>query len=295
MSDEKAPQVYEAAVVGASGFLGAAVMAALADAGVETAGYTLERPLFGADGLHRDAHGVRTVVWCASRINPRLAAEHPELIEADTADLRRALDAFSTWARPPRLVTFSSGGTVYGPPSEPPFAETEPPRPVNAYGEAKVAIERELEASGLDTVVLRVANAYGPGQRPAPGQGVLAHWMDAVLRGAEVQLYGNPDATRDYVYVDDIARAAVAAHAAASAPRVVNVGSGVATTLDDLLDALAPVVAPHALRVVRHEARDTDTAHSTLDVSLAASALGWTPRVGLAEGVARMWDWRTSL
>ena len=57
-----------------------------------------------------------------------------------------------------------------------------------------------------------MANAYGPGQRPAPGQGVLAHWMEAILAGEEVQLYGDPDATRDYVFVDDIARAAVAAH-----------------------------------------------------------------------------------
>jgi len=294
VSQQNVVPVYEAVVVGAGGFLGSAVMRAFLAAGIDATGYTLERPLFVDGRLDADARGARTVVWCASRINPRLAAEEPALIAADVADLDEAIAEFRSWETPPRIVTFSSGGTVYGPPSEPPFAESDDTHPVNAYGEAKLMLEEHLRASGLDAIALRVANAYGPGQRPAPGQGVLAHWMEAILAGEEVQLYGDPDATRDYVFVDDIARAAVAAHAAPTCPAILNVGSGQATTLDDLLTALEPVVRPHVLRVARHPARATDTAHSTLDISLAAEAVGWQPQVSLADGVALQWKWRTA-
>jgi UDP-glucose 4-epimerase len=284
--------VYEVAVVGAAGFLGAAVMSAMADAGYSAGGFTLDRPLFSGGVVDAEAADVRTVVWCASRTNPRLASERPELVERDRGDLAEALAQFASWDRPPRVIAFSSGGTVYGPPAVPPYAETMAPAPVNEYGAAKLALERQLAASKLETVSLRVANAYGPGQRPAPGQGVLAHWMEAVLSGGEVHLYGDASSTRDYVYVDDVAQAVVAAHRADAPPPVVNIGSGIPTTLDRLLESLEFAVAPARFDTVRHPARSTDTEHSTLDATLAREELGWNPTVSLDEGVAKMWQWR---
>ena len=286
--------MYEAAVVGAAGFLGSAVIEAFNAADAAVTGFTLDRPLVDGGQLHPDARGVRTLVWCASRINPRLAIEEPALIEADKRDLDEAIALYAQEARPPRIITFSSGGTLYGPPSVPPFAETDEPHPVNSYGEAKLEIEQHVARSGIESIALRVANAYGPGQRPAPGQGVLAHWIEAALNGAEVHVYGDPTATRDYVYVDDIAAAVLASHRAETVPPVVNIGSGVATSLNDLLHILEPIVAPRVLRVVRHHARDTDTAHSTLDASLAREALGWQAQVPLADGIARQWHWRAA-
>ncbi len=284
--------MYEVAVVGAAGFLGGAIMRAFAQTGNTAVGFTLANPMLADGVVAPDARGVRTVVWCASRINPRLAAERPHLIDADRADLDRALCEFATWERPPRILIFSSGGTVYGPPATPPFVEDPDPDPVNDYGLAKLRIERHVRESGLDSVVLRASNAYGPGQVPAPGQGVLAHWMSAVMSGERVHLYGEPSATRDYIYVDDVARAVVAAHAAQTAPPIVNVGSGTATSLHDLVDALRRVVAPRTVEVVEHGARDTDTLHSVLDVSLARAALGWQAEVDILRGVELMWQWR---
>ena len=284
--------VYEVAVVGAHGFLGAAVMRAALAAGIKAIGFTMEEPLIAEGVLDERARDVSSVIWCASRINPRVLVDHPELAAADSADLARALDAYGHLAKPPRFVNFSSGGTVYGPPETPPFHERQSVHPVNDYGRAKRDLELQLAASAPDSVTLRVANAYGPGQRPAPGQGVLAHWFEAVLAGEPLHLFGNPQDTRDYVYVGDIARAALAAHAAASPPQIVNVGSGLPTTLDELLDVFVTVVAPHQPEVIRHPPRSTDTAHSTLDVSLASEALAWTPQVTLEQGVSAQWEWR---
>ena len=294
MSEKSEPQVYEVAVVGATGFLGSAIMRQLAMGGTAAVGFTLERPLQADGRFDPNLAGVRTVLWAASRINPKLAAESPELVAQDKGDLQRALDHFSALPQPPRVVSFSSGGTVYGSPAQPPYAETDVPAPVNAYGEAKLELEHVLEASGLETVSLRIANAYGPGQRPAPGQGVLAHWMEAVLAGQQLHFYGNPEDTRDYVFIDDIARAAVAAHTCSAPPAVVNVGSGEATSLEHLLEVFLGVVAPHEPEVVRHPPRSTDTAHSTLDVSLAREALDWTPQATLEQGVAAQWAWRST-
>lgn len=284
--------VYEVAVVGAGGFLGSAIMQAMADAGVAAVGYTLDHPMFVDGVVNAEALGVRSVVWCASRINPRLAVEQPHLIEEDRADLDVALARLSRWERPPRLIIFSSGGTVYGPPARPPYLEDPDPAPVNAYGSAKLMIERQVRESGLDSVALRVSNAYGPGQRPAPGQGVLAHWMEAVMNRDPVHVFGDSSATRDYVFVDDIARAVVAAHRIDFAPSIVNVGSGAATSLDELLAALAAVVHPLQFDVVRHSARNTDTEHNTLDVTLGRDALGWEAIVTLDQGLDLMWQWR---
>lgn len=284
--------MYEVAVVGAAGFLGGAIMRAFTAAGISAVGYTRDKPMLVDGAVVPQARGVRTVVWCASRINPRLAVEQPHLIDEDRADLDEALGGLSTWERRPRFILLSSGGTVYGPPARPPFVEDPDPEPVNDYGHAKLTIERHVRQSGLDSVVLRTSNAYGPGQLPAPGQGVLAHWMGAIMHGDPVHVYGEPSATRDYVFVDDIARAAVSAHAVEVAPPIVNIGSGIATSLNNLLESLKQVVAPRSMDVVMHGARDTDAAHSVLDVSLAHDALGWRAEVDILRGLEMMWSWR---
>lgn len=278
------------AVVGAAGFLGSAMMRAAAGAGVDAVGLTLERPLERDDTLDPAVEGVSTVVWCAARINPRLAVESPQLVQEDRRDLAGAIRLLSALPRPPRVVLLSSGGTIYGPPASAPFSELSDPHPVNAYGEAKLLLEEDLRASGIDGVSLRVSNAYGPGQRPAPGQGVVAHWLRAALAGESITVYGDMESTRDYVFVDDIARAAMAVHAADSPPAVVNVGSGEATTLGMLLDVVRHVVEPQTVHAEVFPSRDTDATHSVLDVSVARS-LGWEPRTTLADGVRRQKEW----
>ena len=131
------------------------------------------------------------------------------------------------------MVLVSSGGTVYDPAVPPPYPESAPTRPRTAYGRAKLALEGQRSpAAGLpDWVTLWVANVYGPGQPAVSGQGVDGYWLRAAAEGEPLTVYGNPDSTRDYVYVGDVAEAMLATHRAAVPPPVVNVGSGEPTSL----------------------------------------------------------------
>lgn len=283
--------MYEIVVVGAGGFLGSAVVRAASARGVAVGAFDRSRPVLADGHLAEGVSESTAVVWCASQVNPVIAAQHPERGDADVATFRAVLDALAANESAPRVVLLSSGGAIYGPPATAPYRESDAPSPVNEYGVVKLRKEQALGTSGLDGVALRVANAYGPGQRPAHGQGVLAHWMTAVAEGRPVGLFGDPDATRDYVYVDDIADAVIAAATVPTVPPVVNIGSGEATTLEHLLDALREAVAPAGVEVERRPARATDTTHSVLDVTLARVALGWTASTGLREGVKAMWEW----
>lgn len=293
MDNGGAQSVYEVAVVGESGFLGSAVVSALENQGHRVLGFSPERPAIRGKVLDPaiTSPKLRAVVWCASRMNPRLVASEPELAESDLADVENFVAALADLDNPPHLVMLSSGGTVYGPPAQPPYNEAHDPAPVNAYGDAKLAQEQVVLDGRINAAVLRIANAYGPGQRPAPGQAVLAHWLTAIAHDEPIRLYGDPHATRDYVYVEDIADAVTATVGRLPVGAVVNVGSGQATSLEDLLGVVREVVAPREVAVERAPGRVTDTTHSVLDVTLADIMLDWRPRVALEQGVRKMWEW----
>jgi len=278
-------------VVGARGFLGSALVETLHRRDIPVVEYTRDRPYRAGDVLDAGFDSVRTVVWCASSINPYLASQHPELVEADRVEFARFLQSLEHAGTAARVVLVSSGGTVYGD-AEPPHSETTVPRPTSAYGHAKLTLERMLHEARPSSVVVRVANAYGPGQPAAPGQGVVGHWLRALVRDEPVTVYGTLDTVRDYVYVDDIAAALVAVHEHTSdVPSVLNVGSGRPTSLAELVEVVQHVAAPHRLQVTRLPGRPFDLAASWLSVDLARRSLGWEARTSLVDGVRAAWEW----
>ncbi len=284
--------VYDVAVVGSSGFLGSAIATGLERRGASVVRFTPHVPVLRSGLIDDRAGSARTVVWAAARVNPMLAAERPDLVAAERAEFLQAMSVLTAVRRPPRVVFLSSGGTVYGPPECAPFSESTPPCPVNAYGALKGELEGELAQQGLDAVAVRISNAYGPGQVPAPGQGVIAHWLSAVLKREPMTVYGDRVSTRDYVFIDDIVEAVARIHAFPGAvPSTLNVGSGVASTLNEVLAAVKAAVGRDRLEIREEPRRGTDTSHTWLDVSLAKRELGWNAQVGLSEGVARAWAW----
>jgi UDP-glucose 4-epimerase len=189
-----------------------------------------------------------------------------------------------------RLIYPSSGGTVYDTDLEPPYAETSQLRPIGRFGSTKVAIERLLfEAPEIESVAMRISNVYGPGQPRRKGFGVIAHWLASTAAGEPLHMYGNPDTTRDFVYIDDLCDAFLRVVSSDDPPSVVNIGSGVPTSLAELAEIISDTV--DGVEIVHEPDRGFDVSRTWLDVSLAKKTLGWSPRVRLREGIGRTWEY----
>ncbi len=191
-----------------------------------------------------------------------------------------------------RVVLASSGGTVYGEADRLPTPEDEPTRPASPYGAAKLAIEGYGSAFhqsfGVATVSLRLANVYGPRQSPRGEAGVVAIFAERLLRGEPLTINGDGLQTRDYVYVDDVVAASVAA--LELPPGAYNVGTGRETTVLAVHDQLARLAG--RAEPARHGPdRPGDLRRSALDCGRLERACGWRPQVALAEGLRRTLAW----
>jgi UDP-glucose 4-epimerase len=230
------------------------------------------------------------VVWAASSINPMIAQNDPDRVALDVEAFESYVTAASHSSRGPRTILLSSGGMVYDDEGDPPYAETSPVGPRTAYGAAKLRQENVLLSADQSGLVLRISNAYGPGQVVAPGQGVIAHWMHAIAAGQDVHIFGDENVARDYVHVDDVSTAVAAAvELDYREHRVLNIGAGRPTTLRELFAMTAVAVGDTSIEPRKHPARLFDARSTWLDCSRAELTLGWRPRIQLAEGLAATW------
>jgi UDP-glucose 4-epimerase len=192
-----------------------------------------------------------------------------------------------------RLIYLSSGGTVYGLPTTVPIPEDHPLRPINSYGIVKVAAESYVglfaRTKGLSPVILRPSNPYGDRQGRAGSQGLVNTLLRRAQSGEAIEVWGDGTVVRDYLHVQDLARLVVLA-AESSAEGTFNAGSGVGTSVREMID-LAASVTGHQLETVYRPGRSVDVPVSILDRSAAQATFGWSPRIDLREGVARTWDW----
>ena len=188
-----------------------------------------------------------------------------------------------------RVVFSSTGGAIYGEQERFPCDEEHALRPVSPYGVAKLATEKYLffyrTQYGIDYAALRYANVYGPRQDPHGEAGVVAIFCGRILEGRPVSIYGDGGQTRDYVFVDDVVRANMAA-VAGSASGAFNIGTGVETSVNQLYEALA-----HSAGTSRPAefapARAGEQRRSVILAERAARELGWRPQVELSNGLAQ--------
>jgi UDP-glucose 4-epimerase len=295
-----------ALVTGGAGFIGSHLADALLAAGHDIA---------VVDDLSR---GQRSQVASAARLHAVdvrgaalhdvVGSERPEVVfhQAAQIDVRRSISEplFDTEinvvgtvnllqacvsAGVRRVVFASSGGAIYGDTSVIPTPEAHEARPASLYGAAKLCGEAygKVYSSlyGLEFFALRYANVYGPRQDPHGEAGVVAIFARKLLAGEVPVVNGDGTQGRDYVYVGDVVRANLAAAAAeASATGAYNVGTGRETDVNRLFAMLRDACGVSV--EARHgEAKPGEQRRSCLDAALAASALGWTPRVTLEEGL----------
>ncbi len=193
-----------------------------------------------------------------------------------------------------RVVYTSTGGAAYGDTDVRPTPEDHPARAASPYGVSKVAAERYLECwttlFGTSTLALRLANVYGPRQDPQGEAGVVAIFCHRLLSGQDCIINGDGEQTRDYVYVEDVADAVARAVVRPETTGILNIGTGVETTVNELYRRLAPLAG--VTRPARHgPPRPGEQRRSVLDASRAKARLGWAPVTPLDEGLRRTLAW----
>ncbi len=192
-----------------------------------------------------------------------------------------------------KLVFAASGGTLYGTPEHLPVREGHPQRPESPYGVAKKASTDYLhyyrEIHGLEYSALAFANVYGPRQDPHGEAGVVSIFTGLMLDRTRPTIFGDGKQTRDFVFVDDVVDALVRASDKGGG-LIINIGTGVETSVQELYDAIAREVGftgdPN-----HSPARPGEIARSSLDPGRAEIHLGWKPWTDLEDGVGRTLHW----
>jgi len=189
-----------------------------------------------------------------------------------------------------RRVVLSSSGAVYGDLRDSSLAESLIPNPRSPYAVSKLAAEYYVRTIGnlwnIETVSLRIFNAYGPGQHLPPSHPpVVPHYLRQALRGGTLIAHGDGGQTRDYIYVDDVVSAMVAASTAPNINgQIINVGSGVETPIKDLIRQVLEVTNSKA-NVVYNSQTSGGVSHMKADLNLAKEKLRFTPSIKLEDGL----------
>ena len=253
--------------------------------------FFVEADIVTAD-LHAilDEHRPEVAFHLAAQIDVRQSVVDPQFDASVNVigTVRLAEAARRTGVR--KVVHTSSGGSIYGTPTEFPTSETVPTDPASPYAAGKVAGEIYLNTFrnlyGLDCSHIAPANVYGPRQDPHGEAGVVAIFSQALLSGKPTKVFGDGTNTRDYVFVDDVVDAFVKASGDAGGGQRFNIGTGVETSDRQLHSAVAAAVGvPDDPEF--HPPRLGDLRRSCLDNGLAGRVLGWRPQVQLDDGVRR--------
>lgn len=228
----------------------------------------------------------------AAQINVRTSVEDP-LFDArvnvlGTLNLLQQATRFGV----KRFVYASSGGAVYGEPADYPIKEVETPRPLSPYGASKTAAEKYIATYAdlykLQCVILRYSNVYGPRQIIKSEAGVISIFIDRILRNEACTVFGDGKQVRDYVYVGDVVEANN--RALECEPNIFNIGTGVETSVNDLIDVFSSILNKEILH--EHVApRPGEVFRNVLDFSKARSEIGWQPKVELTAGILKTFEY----
>ncbi len=293
-------------VLGGGGFIGTNLRLALTNAGADVIGFG-RKPRFAidagqwVDGEFDDSTAIAAAVRGADRVFHLVGAADPGQSNLDPVlDARvhvpaslAVLEACRN-ADVGKLVFLSSGGTVYRPGLALPIAEDAPCDPISAYGIGKLTIEKYCalfqRLYGLDTVILRIANPFGPYQSPQRGQGFVAKLMHRAMNRQTIDLWGDGSAIRDFLFVDDVVTAMLAAADRLGVLGPINIGSGVGRSLRDVIADVEQVLG-HPVGINYQVGRAADTPANVLDIRRAADLLDWRPACPWVEGLQRTRDW----
>lgn len=295
-------------VFGANGFIGSSLTRALLAAGHSVRACDVVRDFFALAPAERlecetvdflDEVAVRNAVRDAQWVFHLVSTTKPASSNANMAydvqsNVVSSIHLFQACvdAGVEKVLFASSGGTVYGVPDSLPVGEDHPLRPIVSYGLTKLVIERYAELFrrqyGLRTISLRIGNPYGP-RHYDQQQGVIPVFIRRMQHDQPVEIWGDGSVVRDYVHVDDVSRAFIAAAAYDGDDAVFNIAAGEGHSLREILERLGRLAGVPP-RVEFRAARGFDIPALVLDTRRAQTLLGWKPLINFDDGLAATWQ-----
>jgi len=192
-----------------------------------------------------------------------------------------------------RRFVFASSSAVYGEAETLPLKEDCPLAPISPYGVSKLAAEKYVtvfnKVFGLGTVCFRFFNVYGSRQSDGSYSGVITRFMSRIASDTAPEIFGDGEQTRDFVHVQDVAEANVLSLKSEEiAGETFNIGTGVATSVNQLASVLLEITGKAHLRLEHSKPRKGDIEHSVADISKARKKLGYSPKISLKDGLMRL-------
>ena len=303
-----------ALVTGGAGFIGSHVARALVERGARvriidnlSTGYLenineigdidfINASINDNDALKRALEGVELVFHQAAIPSVPRSINKP--IETHDASVNGTFTLLlAARDRKVRRVIYAASSSAYGDQAESPKRETMRPDPLSPYAVAKLVGEYYCQvftrSYGLETISLRYFNVFGPRQDPGSQySGVISRFILALESGERPIIYGDGEQTRDFTYIANVVDANLrAAEARETSGQVLNIANGESVSINQILEKLKKLTGRTDVHAEYAEPRSGDVRDSLADLSAAKSVLGYTPAVGLEEGLRLTLDW----
>jgi UDP-glucose 4-epimerase len=250
------------------------------------------------EDMQNALNGMEYVFHLVSTTTPATSNNDPN-IDIET-NIRGGVQLFElcSVAGIKKVVFISSGGTVYGDVAAESIPETTAPQPRSPYGIGKLTLEHYLRyfksSAGLDYIVYRVANPYGPGQNIYGKQGVIPIFMRQFLQHEPITIYGDGSMVRDYIYIDDVSEMIATTYASENRHSEYNLGSGTGESVKEIVEAIESCAGYEAEKLYV----DTPASFihkSVLNMSRFTDEFSIKPQVDLQTGLLRTWEYVKTL
>ncbi|MDI6639804.1 MAG: NAD-dependent epimerase/dehydratase family protein [Methanocellales archaeon] len=288
-------------VTGCSGFIGTHLTKRLLESGFHVIGYDLNASLLrdrNFDFIEGDILDMRKLQEsmndCMGVFHLAAQTSVPASTENPLADFKTnaegTFNVLSVAKEHGAKVIYASTSTVYGI-AETPTKESHPLQPISFYGASKAAGDMYCFAFnstfGLDTIVLRIFNAYGPGN----AKGVMYDLFKKLERDSTyLEIIGTGLQEKDYIYIDDTVDALMIAYERGASGEAYNVGSGISTTVNEIAELIFDILDIHPKVTYTGKSWKGDVESSLADISKLKN-LGWNPKVGIEDGIEKLYEW----
>ena len=249
---------------------------------------------FNRSELADVTRGADYVFHLISTTTPATSSDDP-LIDIET-NLKGSIELFQRCSENGvgKIIFLSSGGTVYGDLNSGKINESCLPLPRSPYGISKLTIEHYLRyfrvRAGLDYIIYRVANPYGPGQNIYGKQGVIPVFMHRYLTKEPITIYGDGTMVRDYIYIDDLIEMIINSYARPNKYAEYNLGSGKGKNILDIIKCIESCTGFETEKIFK-PSPPTYVHKSVLDITRYREEFGLQPKISLSEGIRKTWEY----